>query len=111
LYTYFGCKPEYANAAGSQKFFFPKPGTVGLTRQIDPGSTSFETVHAALAVCPAHQPPGPHHRRLVRQAAVDKPMHIHRSECAEARLLNGAQNLCTFGASAIQRLFSTSKRR
>jgi hypothetical protein len=43
-------------------------------------------------------------------AAVDKPLHIHRTGCAERRLLRTTHFFSTIGASSIQSLSSSFSR-
>jgi hypothetical protein len=108
LYTFTGCKPEKPKAAGSQNFFFCRASIVGRMRQNDPGARPCSPVRVLSAFFwqLTLDPAGNTHP--VDTQGVDKPMHIHRSECAETPTMKAVRNLYTFGASAIQALFSTS---
>jgi hypothetical protein len=111
LYTYFACKPETAKAAAHKNFFSLFSGIVGLKPR---SGITQACRHPGQSNCAASCWSGSTIDLAAVSAGrgtVDKPMHIHRSECAEAVLFDHARNLYTFGASAIHALFSTSKRR
>jgi hypothetical protein len=91
-----------------QIFFFVVPQVLPQrrTRHCMHSCTAFLIFQASASLLLASA--NPYANAADGLTTVDKPMHIHRNECAERLTFTRPKNLYKFRASQTQGLFSTS---